>query len=241
MKTFIWVVLCALSLLVSPELMAKEFLSGSGKVIAEAREVSAFEKLTVDGSAQVFLKKDNETSVRVEAEDNVMQYVVTEVNSGRLHIFLDLRGDYSGLRTHKGIRVYVTTPEISSVAINGSGSVQGAGQWECQLMQISLNGSGSVKMSLSADRLVTSLQGSARVFLDGQVKEQNIKISGSAGYQAASLTSLVATVTISGSGDAVVNAKEDLDVQIFGSGNVSYSGSPRLHQQILGSGRVVGR
>lgn len=50
-----------------------------------------------------------------------------------------------------------------------------------------------------------------------------------------------ATVEVSGSGTAVVNAADTLDFDISGSGRVEYIGSPTVTESISGSGDISRR
>ena len=53
-----------------------------------------------------------------------------------------------------------------------------------------------------------------------------------------SLKAVDVTVSNSGSGDMVVHAIENLDVNLNGSGDVTYTGSPRVNIESHGSGDV---
>ncbi|NCO45874.1 MAG: hypothetical protein GW890_05430, partial [Vibrio sp.] len=55
---------------------------------------------------------------------------------------------------------------------------------------------------------------------------------------AKNLVSQTASIKISGSGEGILNASEELNIEINGSGNVQYLGSPSINQKISGSGSV---
>jgi len=46
------------------------------------------------------------------------------------------------------------------------------------------------------------------------------------------------SVSIAGSGDATVRARETLNVSVAGSGDVRYFGDPAVTKSVLGSGKV---
>jgi hypothetical protein len=50
---------------------------------------------------------------------------------------------------------------------------------------------------------------------------------------------LVGTVRVSGSGEAVVNVADELDVDVSGSGGVQYIGDPTVAESISGSGDIT--
>src|ERR1041385_8374415 len=61
--------------------------AGSGKVVSQTREVSKFNSISVDYPAQVFITQGNTESLKVEAEDNVLPGLKTEVHNNTLQIF----------------------------------------------------------------------------------------------------------------------------------------------------------
>jgi hypothetical protein len=65
-----------------------------------------------------------------------------------------------------------------------------------------------------------------------------LTIAGSGQVWAARLESRRARITLQGSGQATVWAKDDLNATIAGSGRIAYYGKPQLSQTIAGSGSV---
>jgi len=59
---------------------------GSGKQVSETRSVGDFTGVEVSGGYKVVLKQDSVSSIKISADDNVMQYIKTEVSNGKLKI-----------------------------------------------------------------------------------------------------------------------------------------------------------
>ena len=57
---------------------------GSGHVVSTTREASDFDTVKVDYPAQVFISQGNTESVKIEAEDNLLPGLKTEVRNGQL-------------------------------------------------------------------------------------------------------------------------------------------------------------
>ncbi len=62
---------------------------GSRNVITELRNVSGFEKVDVSGGGSMDIIQDGTESLTVETDDNMMQYVTSEVRGGTLYLGLD--------------------------------------------------------------------------------------------------------------------------------------------------------
>ncbi len=104
-----------------------------------------------------------------------------------------------------------------------------------------LLGTGDLMLAhIDQPRLQVSVKGNGNISATGTSDVVDIGIYGSGKARFEGLIGKSATVQISGSGDASVNATSDADVSIFGSGNVELSGHPTMrHTEIRGSGRIV--
>jgi len=189
---------------------------GSGDVITESRDVSGFDEIVLLGSGDVIIDMTGTESLEIEAEDNVMALLTSDVIDGRLEL-----GVEGSITTTRGITYTITAAELVGVTIRGSGDVNGT--------------------DIDGDSLEVTIEGSGSVDLTGTRSELTVRISGSGDFDGQDLESATGTVTIDGSGGVLVNVTDDLTVTINGSGDVEYMGDPVLHQTINGSGDVSRR
>ena len=212
---------------------------GSGNVTRESREVGDFNRIQLAGIGDVELSQGEPASLEVEADDNIAQWIQTEVRGDTLVI--SIQGEHPGLnlKPTQPIRYYVTVPDVRGLEISGSGNIR-SGSIDTDQMDLSISGSGDIQVdSLSAKSLESNINGSGSIEVKGgEVSEQNMTIAGSGNYSAAGLESQTASVTVSGSGSATVRVAETLNARIPGSGNIRYYGSPNVNEQVAGSGRV---
>jgi uncharacterized protein YfiM (DUF2279 family) len=61
-------------------------VSGSGNVVSEKRNVADFKAIEVGGVFEVEVVAQKEFSVEIEADDNLLQFIKTEVNGETLEI-----------------------------------------------------------------------------------------------------------------------------------------------------------
>lgn len=189
-------------------------VAGSGVAGSEQRAVGAFERLAVDGSFAVEVEVGPATSVRVEADDNILPLITTEVAGDTLKV--SSRGSFN---TTRSIKVYVATPRLVGLEHGGSGSVRVRG--------------------ISGERFAAALDGSGSVQLAGRSDALTVSLDGSGSLAAAELIAASVTVALSGSGSAEVHASERLVASVDGSGSVRYSGGAKdIVRNISGSGGV---
>ena len=208
---------------------------GSGDLITESRDVRDFDRVSLTGSGEVVITQTGEESLTVETDDNLMQYVRTEVTGGTLNLGIDTDGrSISPTR----LRFTLTVKDVDGLKISGSGDIT-TGDFDTERLEVEVSGSGDVRIdALTVENVVVRISGSGDVELAGEATGQDIDISGSGKYRAGDLSSAEAKVTISGSGDATVWVTDSLDVRISGSGSVDYFGNPTTDLSGSGSGKI---
>ncbi len=154
-------------------------------------------------------------SLTIEAEDNIIPSLKTEVENNRLAIGVE---DNTAVRTTKPINYELTVKDRDALILSGSGNTDA--------------------VDISTDELGVVLSGSGRIKVAGRAGAQDVDISGSGNCQAENLESDEVRVEIDESGAVTVNASDKLNVEIRGSGSVEYDGDPAFSQNVSGSGRV---
>lgn len=217
-----------------------ERIRGSGDIITEARAVSDFQRIDILGSGDLIITQGDHYSLTVETDDNLMEYVKTEVQGITLELSFTEEARNKNLQPTQGIVYRVTVQELEAVEIAGSGTIT-AGSLESEMLVITVAGSGEVRIDeLTTDDLSMQIIGSGDADFRGVARQQSFVIAGSGSIDAGDLRGEAVVVNIPGSGSATVWATDSLQVNIAGSGDVDYYGRPAVSQTIHGSGRVSG-
>ena len=194
-----------------------ETIRGSGTITTDTRSIDQFSAVDLSGQGNVILTAGAEPALVIEAEDNFMPYLKSEVSGGKLILSSD---DHVILSPTTPISYHVTyTGAPSELAISGSGTMRAD--------------------DLTTDALNLVVKGSGRFTLIGNAPQLSFDVSGSGGLDGRNFANQNATLRISGTGSAVINAAQTLDVTIGGSGTISYVGSPTVTQNISGVGSVT--
>ncbi len=210
-------------------------IHGSGKVIQENRDVRGFRAVDFGGSGDLNVQQGNEESLSIQADDNLLPYITSEVAGGTLKI--GIRRGVS-ISTSSRIRYELTVKELNALDLSGSGKTR-IGPLRSQDFRIDLSGSGDIRLDgLDAGALNAEISGSGDMEIRGKVSRQEIHISGSGRYSAPDLECQTADVSVSGSGDCTLRAAQSLAAHISGSGSVGYYGSPSVTKRVSGSGSI---
>ncbi len=187
---------------------------GSGDLVTQTRDVDKFDELSLSGSFDVRIRVGEEQSVRVTFDDNLIDYIQTEVRHGELRIYSD--GSFS---SRHDCRVEITVPSLTDVSLSGSGDID--------------------VTNLSGGDFSLSISGSGDITAEGKVDQLSISVAGSGDVDARDLEAQDADVHISGSGDVTVFASRYLDARVSGSGDIDYYGDPeKISSHVAGSGSI---
>lgn len=215
--------------------LTAERIHGSGNVVQERRDVRGFSAVHFAGAGELNIRQGKEESLSIEADDNILPYIRSDVEDGKLMIGFR-RGVW--VSTSSPIRYTLMVKELDALELSGSGKAH-AGPLRSQDLRIHLSGSGEIRMdALDADTLKADISGSGNMEIPGKINLQEIRISGSGRYHAPDLESQSADVTVSGSGDCTIRVDQNLSAHISGSGSVEYYGNPTVNKRVSGSGRV---
>ncbi len=211
---------------------------GSGNVVTEERAVSNFDQVALTGVGDLVITQGDQEALTIEAEDNLIPYIQTEVVNGKLSIGFKSENRPLSIRNTKPITFNLAVKQLKGLTISGSGNAAAASLAAADL-SFAISGSGNVRVDhLTSQNLKASLSGSGNIDLGGKADTETLTLSGSGNFEAGELETQSASVIISGSGAARVWANQTLDLRISGSGNVEYYGQPEVTQTISGSGRV---
>ena len=232
-------VIAVLSILTSCDGFYLGCLDGNGVGSYEERELSEFTGVISEGEYDVFIVIDSVSKVRLEADENLIPYIRTVVKDDKLIIDNGTRRCLRN-RNDEPIRIYVHTPDLFYICLDGSGVIYSDYFIYVDYLKIELNGSGIIDLR-DIDALETDviLSGSGEIELWGIVGEGDMDIPGSGKIKAYHLEQDICYANISGSGDMYVFVYDFLDANISGSGNIFYKGNPRMNIRISGSGSII--
>lgn len=212
-------------------------ITGDGQLSSQQRTVGDFSGVEVSGPFQVYVAQGSTSSIKIEGDGNLLDYIETEREGNLLEI--KTRRRYN-LRPRAGIKIYVTSPSFEKLSIAGSGKLQSLSKLSSpNTIAIDVAGSGDVVISADAPAIKTGIAGSGSISLNGTTRNFSTDIAGSGDIRAFNLMSETASIEIAGSGNAQVFASKELNVEIAGSGDVSYRGNPPVvNQNTAGSGKI---
>ncbi len=195
----------------------KKKTKGSGNVVTEARDIKGFKGVDVSGIFQVEIAAQQDFAVEIEADDNLLRYIKTEVRDGVLHIESSRR-----VSSRSGLKVRISAPDIESIEASGVSKV--------------------VLTGIKNNEIRVDTSGASKVSIGGETARAVIDVSGASAVNAESLKAEAAAVNASGASRVSVFATAELRSDASGASKITYAGNPKtIETSSSGAGSVSER
>jgi hypothetical protein len=190
---------------------------GSGEVVSRTLEVKDFDRIDVQGVADVQVRFGKAYSAELEAEDNLIDLIEVRVEGRTLVVETDEHEDFE---TDEGMHLRLVMPALVGVVVHGVSNVEIEGM-DAESVGFELAGVGNIEARGRAKRIEVELEGVGKIDLrDLEVED--------------------AEVDAGGVGEVLVNVHGVLDARVNGMSKVRYYGDPReVRDDVDGFGRLV--
>jgi hypothetical protein len=181
-------------------------IKGSGNVKTETRSVSNFKEIKAENAVELEITVQKDFSLTVEADDNLLDQVKTEVSGNTLKISTN-----DSINSKNKIKIKISLPELTDLDVSGASTA---------------NISGAKTDSLELDA-----SGASRIKIDGEVKSVDATASGASGIDAENLKTENAKANASGASHVTVSPTGDLNAEASGASTVTYTVEPKSIKQ----------
>lgn len=98
-------------------------IKGNGNNVTIERNTGDYDGVAVSGWFDVDLVSGNEGEITLEGEENLLEYIITEVKDGKLVIKTEKGVNLKSSNWKSGIHITIPVESISHVALSGSGDI----------------------------------------------------------------------------------------------------------------------
>lgn len=207
---------------------------GNGKVAKQERKVSNFTGIDIGGAFDVYLTQGATQSVFIEADDNLLDNIRTEVEGDVLKVYTE-----DPIRNPKTLKVYITTTGLKSIELSGAVDLETQNKLTGSTMDLRLTGASDSKIEIEVSKLDMNSSGGTNIVLRGKATEVKMDLSGATELHAFELAAEKYSLDISGAGDAEISVKDELNANISGAANLHYRGTPtKIIEDVSGAGSI---
>lgn len=238
-KLFTLIAILTLTASANAQWWGSKKIKGNGNEQTITRSVGNYDKVNVAGSFDVFLVAGDEGEITIQAEENLMEYIVTETEGNALKIKIE-KG--YNLEPSRRMDIVITVPfeDISEVSLAGSGDVSNKDLITAKSFECALAGSGDMVLEIEADKIEASVAGSGDLTLRGKADKLEARIAGSGDIHGEGMKAKNVDASVAGSGDMDLRCDGGtLTARVSGSGDIQYSGKASKEDfKVSGSGSI---
>jgi len=216
-------------------LVSCDYTTGSGNIITKTRSVGSFNGISVGGGFEVEVKIGPVTEVTVEADDNIMKYIEITTSGNILKIRTEDLHNYSNVH----MKVYITTPVLTSIKASASAEVKVNGILAGNdKLSFHASSSGSIDAEIDAPEVEADASSGASVNLSGKTKSYHVEASSGADIKSWDLLSEYTSVSVSSGANALVHASVSLKATASSGAEITYHGAATVNR-VISSGATL--
>jgi hypothetical protein len=196
-------------------------ISGDGNVKTVTREVSDFKSIEASNALNVFITFGNTLSLEVEADENLHDVILTEVNSGTLRVHTN-----KNIRNAKAKNVRITVPSLDDIQVSSAADVRCENILKTDRLEISVSSAGQLRLETDAKEVRAEASSSGSMELRGKSDDLDITVSSAGSIDADRLEVKFCKASASSAGNAKVWVTDQLSAEASSAGNIQYKGEP---------------
>ncbi|WP_299184011.1 DUF4252 domain-containing protein [uncultured Chryseobacterium sp.] len=224
--------------------------TSSSYLNGENRNVGEFSGIHASTGVNVIFKQESPTTVKVIADADKLQYVITKVENGILKVYIDTKGKRN-IR-FRNLSVNVSSPRMSQIKTSSganlstvnsvrennldidasSGSLVKGKFTVSNAANINVTSGSNIKADVNAGNLVIKGSSGSSTTVEGQANSANINISSGATCKAENLRLNNAEVESTSGGNLTINVSKKLKVSASSGGSIKYKGNPEIESNV---------
>lgn len=206
----------------------KDRIEGSGNVITKDVAVKSFDQLNASGIFNLQLSQGDKESVKIEAEDNLMDLFIVENEGSTLKISMKKNSNFD---SKKKMKVYVTFKNLKSMELSMVGGTSSNDKLKFADLEMKNNSVGSVDLNMALKSLHLKNESVGTLRLTGSADNAVIKSNSVGSVQAGDFIVQTMEIENNGVGSATVNAEKELKVSDSFLGKVSNKGNATVKKK----------
>jgi hypothetical protein len=207
---------------------------------AQKRTVSSFHGVTVQSGIDLYLNQGGDEAVAVSAGDpEYRDRIVTVVEGGILHIYLDDKFHWNWGWGNRKLKAYVSCKELDQLKASGGSDVYIDEAIKSQRLELHFSGGSDLHGKLQVGELTVGQTGGADVYISGSAAQLYVHVSGGSDFHGYDLAVDDCHAQASGGSDVYVTVNKELDATASGGSDIHYRGSGSVRESHTnGSGSV---
>lgn len=217
-----------------------EAIKASNEISTKSISVSDYTALEVANDFNVYVTFSNtEEEIKIEANDNLQEYIVTNITDNKLRIKLKNNLIIKGKET---LNIYIKTKNINDFSAYGDVKIELENTLEAKAAKIKLFGDSYFSGEVIANKLDLELKGDSKTDIYGTIKNLSAKLTGDSNLDDYDLAVENINIKLFGDSQAHLTVTNTINIEAAGDSSFFYKGNATIvSEQITGDSKMVKR
>ncbi|MFI1745681.1 head GIN domain-containing protein [Thalassobellus sediminis] len=195
---------------------------GNGNVQTEERAIDgAFSTIKATEGLDVYLTQSNNESIKVEADENLHELIITEVKDGVLKIHTK---ENIGRATAK--KIIVNFKDISSIISTSGSDVYSTNTIDVEELELKTTSGSDMTLEVNTSILNCKSTSGSDLRLSGKTERLIAEATSGSDIKAENLVAKSSQVKATSGADITVNTLKELIAKATSGGDIKYYGNP---------------
>ncbi|MEM0517083.1 head GIN domain-containing protein [Aequorivita flava] len=196
--------------------------NGNGNVVTEERQVTAdFTEVRGSAGLEVYLTQGSENKIVVEADENLLPLIETEINDGKLHVKTS-----ENIGRSKSKKIHVTYTELNNIEASSGAEVKANSVVKSQNLTLRSSSGASLNAEVFTQNLMVKTSSGSDLEVSGKATSLNADASSGSELNAKKLLVVNCIAEASSGAEVTVNVQEKLETSASSGGEINYFGNP---------------
>lgn len=211
-------------------------VEGNGNTKTEVRNIDKnFTKINASNAVEVIVEQANTTSIEVEADENILSHIKTNVENNTLYISCD------GISSSNSLLVKVKMPHVESIKSSNASTVNSQNTLTGTNLKVVSENASEVTLVAEYDTIDIEASGSASVEVSGKTLNLNVKSSGASEIGTYDLYANDVIAEADSASEIEVNPRVSLDAKASSAASIEYKGIAKSIKKSESSGGEVSK
>ncbi len=213
----------------------------AGNENSQTRSVRDFDAIKVSTGVQLYLSMNDRQAVRIEADDEILEDVVTEVKDGTLHIYVRKNNIFKFFNwgSKSTVKAYVSATEINSLDASSGAYIRSENTLKGSSLILDMSSGGGMALDLVYKEIKMDGSSGANAKISGRAKNFNVSASSGSNIDARNLEAVNCEARASSGANISMVATDEISAHSSSGGSIRYSGNPGVKNINKSSGGTV--
>ncbi|MDX8338082.1 head GIN domain-containing protein [Draconibacterium sp. IB214405] len=207
----------------------------------QIRKVKGFNAIKVSTGIDLYLTMGDAEEVKVVADDDIIDDLVTEVENGTLKIYMKRQNWFNWGNGNETRKAYVTVKELEKLSASSGSDVETTNTIEGESLEVSCSSGSDVELDVHYKNLSVDTSSGSDAKLRGKVKTLKVGASSGSDIKAKDLESAICYADASSGSDITVSVSSEIYAHASSGADVAYYGDPEIRDTDESSGGDVHR